>query len=281
MHWILEQVPDRLDIDKQSLSQIKLAEILKAKNIPYSFHKIVPIAGELLPHIPKHIKNAICIGPYSMRNYCKQYNLYPGVYDIEEFDFRIQLQKWGDRMLNANSKVLKFEQLPTLKLSDNKDYFMRPVNDSKVFAGNVFTGKEIMDWYEKVVVLEDDYGDTLTAKTVIQVIEPINIQKEARFWVVNGEIVTHSIYKVGHMVKYKPLDDQNMLNFAKECINIWQPHKAFVIDICTTINNKGQLNYKVVEINTLNAAGFYLADLEKLIDALEKMENLEEISLSR
>ncbi len=64
-----------------------------------------------------------------------------------------------------------------------------------------------------------------------------------------------------------------MIDYAQECVNIWQPHKAFVIDICGITTNQNNKEFRIVEINTLNAAGFYEADLDKLIDDLEEMEN--------
>lgn len=94
MHWILEQIPDRLDLTPQDYSQIRLSKILESKGIPFSFHKIIPIAGEIIPPVEKNL-NAVCFGPYSMRNYVKENNIKPSVYDIEEMDFLQQLKNWG------------------------------------------------------------------------------------------------------------------------------------------------------------------------------------------
>ncbi len=44
----------------------------------------------------------------------------------------------------------------------------------------------------------------------------------------------------------------------------WQPHEAFVVDVCEL--DEG---LKVLELNTLNAAGFYAADVQRLVVALE------------
>jgi ATP-grasp domain, R2K clade family 3 len=45
----------------------------------------------------------------------------------------------------------------------------------------------------------------------------------------------------------------------------WQPHEAFVIDVCETSDG-----LRIVEINTLNAAGFYAGDVQKLALCLEE-----------
>jgi hypothetical protein len=51
---------------------------------------------------------------------------------------------------------------------------------------------------------------------------------------------------------------------STEC---WNPHRAFVIDVCDTPDG-----IKIVEINTINAAGFYAGNVTELVMALENME---------
>lgn len=272
MHWILEKIPNRFNLTRQDFSQIKLSEILAKKNLSFSFHKIIPFSGEFLPPFEEEGK-AICIGPYSMRNYAKANNIQPGVYDIEAMDFLVQKQMWGEKMLNFESKVIPFKELNAIKLEPNSQYFMRPIKDSKVFAGGIFTTQEILDWHKKVVVLEEDYGDTLNGSTLVQILKPLQIEREYRNWVVDGKVVTSSLYKIKDKVTYSAYVPQDIIDYAQECVNIWKPHKAFVIDICEITTEKNTKEFRIVEINTLNAAGFYEADLDKLIDALEKMEN--------
>ena len=80
-----------------------------------------------------------------------------------------------------------------------------------------------------------------------------------------GNIVTSSTYKLGSTVIYQSLPKENIYEqFARDRISEWQPHDSFVIDIADT--EKG---LKVVEINTLNSCGFYAADIQKLLIALE------------
>ncbi len=53
--------------------------------------------------------------------------------------------------------------------------------------------------------------------------------------------------------------------YVRERVREWQPHEAFVIDVCDT-----EAGLRIVELNTLNAAGFYAADVQKLVLALEE-----------
>ena len=61
--------------------------------------------------------------------------------------------------------------------------------------------------------------------------------------------------------------DREILDFTQKCINIWTPARAFCLDVFVGPN--GPL---IGEINNINAAGFYKADIQKLVLALNEME---------
>lgn len=51
-------------------------------------------------------------------------------------------------------------------------------------------------------------------------------------------------------------------------VKIYQLAEAFVMDICEVlVNDKPE--YKIVECGCFNSAGFYKADMYKMIEALE------------
>ena len=123
-------------------------------------------------------------------------------------------------------------------------------------------------WQKKVCVLKEDFGTSLRKDTLLQLSTSKRILCEARVWVLDGQIVTHSLYKRGNKVMYAQEVDPHLLAFAQQAIEDWQPHRAFVIDVCDTDDGP-----RIVEINTLNAAGFYAGDVQKLVLALEAMEH--------
>ena len=85
--------------------------------------------------------------------------------------------------------------------------------------------------------------------------------------------MTRSMYKRGDKVHYTAeVDSQRLDRFVRECTDAgywgtWQPHRAFVFDVCDTPNG-----LKIVEINTMNAAGFYAGNIQSIVLALEEME---------
>jgi hypothetical protein len=260
MHWVLSG-----NIFNESAWEEMLA-VLNRFGISYSEHKVVPFVGELLPDPPADLNggNVIVIGPYSMRHIAKKKGWFPGSFDLEPFDFTQQLEHWGGHMLNADSRVLPFWRA---SWPESELRFVRPINDSKNFAGRVFEWPEFSDWQKKVCDIGEDYGDSLTADTMIQICEPKKIYAEYRCWVIDGRIVTVSMYKFGDRVIYKNADNgfEHVIEYAKFVVEKWRPLRAFVIDVCET--EKG---FKIVEINTLNSCGFYACDMQKLVFELEQ-----------
>lgn len=256
MHWILQN-----NLFNEDAYQT-LLDTLERYGFDYTIHKVVPFVGDLIPEpdTSSHGYNVICMGSYSMRHAANKYGWEPGVFDLEQDDFVVQLAHWGDHMLNADSRVVAFKDVNF----DEPDMFLRPINDSKVFAGKVFTKEEFYEWKRKVVVLEYDYGNSLSKDTLVQVTLPKVIYAEYRFWIVMGKIVTASLYKRGDKVMYSSDVDERFFDYVKERIKEWQPHEAFVIDVCDTPDG-----IKIVEINTLNSCGFYAADIPKLVTALQ------------
>jgi hypothetical protein len=261
MHWILQN-----NLFNEAAYQT-LLDTLERLGLPYSIHKVVPFVGDLMPEPELDHKNVICMGSYSLRHYAKRKIWTPGVFDLEPCNFEMQREKWGEHMLNFDSKVSRFEDavFPFFERGEEHLAFIRPIEDSKVFAGKVFEKEEFYTWKRKVCVLEEDYGNSLTKNTLVQVTKPKVIYSEYRFWVVHGDIITASLYKRGDQVIYSSEVDQCFFDYARDRIAEWQPHAAFVIDVCDTPDGM-----KVVEINTLNSCGFYAADIPKLVMALEE-----------
>jgi hypothetical protein len=291
MHWILQN-----NLFKEE-AFIRLIETLERFNIPYSEHKVVPFVGTLIPvgfdgsieDVSEYDDPAllalkgpvICMGSYSMRHAAIRYGWTPGVFDLMEAgSFDRCMEHWGHVMLNADSVVIPFGHAAW---PAGEERFIRPTDDSKYFAGKTIEADEFRDWQRNVCVLKLDYGNSLRAETMIQVAKLKKIYAEYRCWVVKGRIITMSLYKRGDTVMYQNMDGDlgaEARNFANTVLrshhggmdirmiasNVfgWHPAEAFCLDVCET--DEG---WKVVEVNTINACGFYAANLTSLVLALE------------
>lgn len=258
MHWILQN-----NIFSENGWDV-LLDTLERFALPHSIHKVVPFVGELVPEPELTHNNVLCMGSYSMRHAAAKNNWYPGVFDLFDQDFEQQLAHWHDHMLNAGSVVSAFSDATFTEAQ----MFVRPTNDSKHFAGRLFSREEFETWQRSVCELNLDYGNSLTPQTKIQLAKPITIFAEYRFWIVKGTIVTRSLYKRGDRVMYASDVDERFARYVEERLLEWAPHETFVMDVCDTPDG-----IKIVEINTLNSSGFYAGDVQRLVLALDEAYN--------
>jgi hypothetical protein len=158
-------------------------------------------------------------------------------------------------LLNYDSIIQPFGQL---KDWDKVHYFIRPCKDSKIFTGRVFNQDE---WNEFVrVTLTNGHDNNIDQSTKIQAASVKTIYKEIRCWVVGGKVITAAQYTGIN------LDDGHVeaKEFAQKMVDLHQIAEAFVIDVCLC-----PAGWKVVELNCINCSGFYGANVDKLLEAID------------
>lgn len=257
-HWILQQ-----DLYWEQ-AYADLPAVLQAMGAAYSFHKIVPNTYDLDPPLPAHLLTnpIICMGSYSLRHCAAKLHLSPGVYDLEPYPFPVQLQHWGNRMLNSDS------QLTTIKHATipSKAVFVRPAQDSKSFSGMCLSPDAFKTWQQQVLTGRTN-PPSLTPTTEVQIAALKTIHSEFRFWIVQGKPITASLYRRGNTVQYVEAtvySEPALWQYAVECCEQWMPLPTFCLDIANTPDG-----FKIIEIGTINSCGLYAANLQKLLFSLE------------
>ena len=79
-------------------------------------------------------------------------------------------------------------------------------------------------------------------------------------------MVTSSYYRFHGDMEYEEAVPSEGLAFAQQMADTFQVAPAFVMDICLAVDG-----WKIVEINCINSAGFYRADLRMLVQSLERV----------
>ena len=258
MQWILQEFEDTQ----------KLANALDRLQISYTWHKVVPFVGDLVPEPVVLDPNSIVMfGSYTLWRYAEARGFYPGVFRIRPF---LHEEAWQPYLLNGtDSLVIKLQDIPELLPETDKEWFFRPVEDSKEEPGRVRSRAEILELAKKVIALSEDEipKGSLRHDTMLMLTEPAHILKEWRVWVVQEKVVTYSLYKEGARVIYRHEIDDDAIAFAQRMVDLNPEYsQAYVIDICRT-----EEGLRVLETNCINAAGFYEADLVKLASAIDGM----------
>lgn len=234
----------------------------------YSWHKIVPFVGDLTPPPEIADPNAVVLfGAYTMWKYAQAKGLKPGVFRIAPFVHQTARHPY---LLNgADALFLTLSDIPERLPDDGTDWFLRPVADSKEQPGTVKSAAEIRALAQRVLAIDpsDIPRGSLRPDTELMLTPPARIEREWRIWAVEDRIVTYSLYKEGARVTYRHEIDPDAMAFVERLVAV-NPDDApaYVIDICRTSEG-----LRMLETNCINAAGFYEADLEKLVRAINAM----------
>jgi len=272
MHYILQENVFReqhYDLLEKSLIRFKLP-YTKVRIFPF-VEKIValsdiPDGGFNVDELPEYVppsNHVFCFGAIKLARIASKKNWTPGSMMNDNHDFMVYKDYYKDDLLNIDSVICK--------VSDTFDWgdglkFIRPTKDTKSFTGKLYEKEEWIDSVEHN--LKNQSTELFNKDTQIQVSSPKNIYQEIRCWVVNGEVISASTYKVGTQVVYKRVIDEEPLKYAQSMVDKFQLADAFVIDVCETDNG-----WKIVECNCINCAGFYDVDIQKMLMAIEDQFN--------
>ena len=235
----------------------KLLLNLKRFNIPFELVKVLPFIEEV--EFKTGRKDVFVFGSLKMGRLSKKYGWEPGAVITENHDYEVYSKYYKENLLNYDSRVVN------LKDDFEWEYdqqFLRPCLDSKTFTGRVFEKEEWISLRNRML----DHPDTFTISddTKIQVAVPKKITQEVRFWIVGGKVVTQSTYRRGSFLAYDNVVDQDAIDFAEEMTKIFQLARSFVMDLALTPNG-----WKIIECGSISCSGFYDADMQKIVMALE------------
>lgn len=227
--------------------------------LEYEIVQVLPFTDEL---IFKTLRNDVFVfGGLKLSRICKNYSWNPACLINKNHDYEVYRKYYGNNLLNYDSSIHRFNDTSSIEWNTDQK-FIRPCEDNKAFNGNIFSECEWNDYV--YYTLHNGHTTVLNKDTRIQVSTPKKIYKEIRFWVVDGVVVTGSIYKIGYRVISDEMYDIDAFRFCQSMVDIFQLAVAFVMDVCLTVDG-----WKIVECGCINHAGFYKADMQKVIIALE------------
>lgn len=254
MHWLIQ---NNMYSEEGFTS---LLDALTRLSLPHSVHKVVPFAHVLKPEPVISARRVIVMGTYTLAHIARSRGWEPGSFHNENFDCVIQRARWRERMLNFWADSYRLKDVPFQAYP----FFIRPTEDTKAFTGTVMDWIEFDEWRTRVLELRPEDGATMSGETWVSVAPTKEIHREYRLWVIKQRVVTASLYKIGHRKTYAPNVDERVIAFGEEAAQEWSPADAYCLDIADTPEG-----LRIIEVNNLNSAGFYAADMNKLVMAIE------------
>lgn len=271
MHWVVQN-----NICNEA-GHDTLLQALERRGLPHNVCKVIPFVGVLEPDV--HPENPVIVmGSTTLMRIAEERGWWPGGLLSHNFDFEVQRAHWGNLMLNAGGLVCALVDVP----EQSRPFFIRPTLDTKSFPGYVTDWPSFVEWRDRVLALTPEDGATVMGATRVLVAPAQTIYREARFWIVDGKVVTGSIYKLGTRVVSReilvgdPLREvavdislRGTMTRGRVCDTCgepckFQPARVYCLDVAETPDGP-----RILEVNCLVSAGYYAADLDALVEALE------------
>jgi hypothetical protein len=220
------------------------------------FHEISVVAGAAtLPSMPEVDGPIVLHGRTTLIMRALEHpTLRRGIFfDPERFTHRSYVDGYGARMLNADARVLSWaDLLDEARERPGLRVFLKPNDDLKRFTGEVLTLGEAVAMYERL----RGAGAALGPESEIVITEPREVDAEWRLFLVDGAVVSGSMYRPSG----DPQTPPELVAFAEAAAASWAPAPVFVMDVA-----RADGAWKIVECNCFNGSRFYLADVGRIV----------------
>jgi len=236
----------------------RIFDALEDLNIDYGVVNIPPNAEKI--DFKTDRKDVFVYGSVTIARLAKQnIDWFPGSFYGGNHLYAVYSKYYGENLLNHKVSVQKISEDLSWKKDEIK--FIKPYNEAKIFTGRVFNERE---WEDFVFEAIECTSNRITEHSLVQISEAKRTMKEARLWIVGGQIIDAGYYKFSENSAFEEKVSEEGLRFANRMIQIFNLEEAFVMDICQT--NEG---WKIVEINCINSSGFYPnTNVKSIIKAL-------------
>ncbi len=259
LSWILQANLVKPDV----VNAIKTA--LATDNISYQEVKIIPFSDELPEMRIEPDTFYVIYGSTTLiLNAAKDERLSAGVFfDPEQFTTENYIRRWGNRMLNNDSRITTLASFTKERHKAVSEWFLRPNEDDKSFSGTVLRFEEIRQFAEN---LEDSNNPSLTVETLISVSLPKIIEREWRHFIVDQKVVSSSRYMLNGELAVSEEDiPEALIHFVEESCRHYSPHAVFVMD--TALSNG---EFRIIECNCFNGTGFYSHDIKTIVQEVNR-----------
>jgi len=236
---------------------------------PHQFIGMIPFSHEITSERPLVGNDYIPYGSTLFTTVAsEQYPSWKGLFfDLDVFNYEASVANRDDMLndlyiFNAEC-VLDF--MTNQLRGGAQDWFVRPSEDLKQFAGQVMEAKECAAWLKDAMACESSGSYKIDPKTRIVISHPKQIKAEWRWFIVGGKIVSGSMYRAHGQMHQKRATDQDVIDEAQSFADKWLPSPCCVMDLALV----GPFDeVKVIEFNCIHSSGFYDNDVSAIFKAL-------------
>jgi hypothetical protein len=255
MQWLIQNTGiSPMFVDEQAA---KVLYAVKERNLPWAAIGVIPFTHEITgldeadPCAPTMLYCST-----ELASLAASWDTFrPGVYHREEWFNPTNWRGKRSDILNDNLREITVRELRDRWVDEPT--FVKSVRVKKLTGMVIEPVKQDKDYW---IIEHSD----LDGNEILVAGPAIRLEREWRFFAVNGDVVTGSTYrKDGYRSIFHPVSAAAW-DHARDAVKEWMPNPTIVIDIART--DKGE--YKVIEFNCVNSSGVYNSDAGKLVDAL-------------
>jgi hypothetical protein len=239
----------------------RMMEHFRQRGVEHHVVRIIPFVHEIEGRVPDVNGPCVVYGSIGIQKLADRHGWSPGVFPVPtEDEAAIAL---GDLYLNSDAMMMKMSEVEAYlaKTITGEEVFIKPDTDTKEFAGQVIDAAQFSSWYAGMI--DSGYLDGNDFYVVVS--SPKKLGCEWRVVVVDGKIVTSSLYRQWGMVKAEEHILPEVVEVVMAAHAKLVPGPVYVIDIAQHGDE-----FKVIEYNTFNSAGLYECNVEAIIDAVSE-----------
>ncbi len=232
------------------------------------FHelRLVPFVHEAAGPIPAIQGPCIVYGSSGLLDFARRQGWSPAGWDGPGFDATILIERLGRLALNAEARECSLRE--AVRIAHENGWgriFIRPVSETKAFAGQVLALSELESWTASWLLDAE-----MAAASLRVIVAPARrLGREWRFFVVAGQIVSVSQYAYAGRCNIMAGAPDNVIKFASDILKLYQPSPAFVQDVAEVLD--GEAGLHIVELNSVNSSGFYNCNVPAIVAALSDL----------
>lgn len=238
---------------------------------PHEFVGLIPFSREFTSNEPIIGQDYIPYGSTLMTNLAYDLGWKGLHFDLDVFNYEAAVKNRND-MLNGEH-VMTVKEAAIFMANGmqgaGQEWFIRPSEDLKHFAGQVIDAKECANWLNDAMSLPPESGTyAMSPEMKVVIAKPKPIKAEWRWFIVDGKIVDGAMYHAhGQLIKKRELD-QEVIDEAQALADVWLPDLCVVMDTALVGDE-----VKVIEFNCINSSGFYGHNVGKIFSGLWSYHN--------
>lgn len=235
--------------------------------------RVIPFSHEPADPIPSIDGPCVVYGSSGLLSLARRIGWTPGGWDGPAFSASSVLGAFGALALNAEAVVTRWSDVARrARERDWSTVFVRPDAETKEFAGAVYEADELERFVSRLH--SAGYLDREDATALIAPVRELG--SEWRAFVVDRRVVSISRYSVGGESNLAEGAPSTVIEFVETCIERYAPAPCFVIDVAEALD-LDESALRVIELNSINSAGFYASDKAAILTAVSDLVSRERL----